>query len=677
LGPRAHRPVALTSCASLVLCGVALCGVEGDAWAIDVDDVGGETLTIDINNTSEIAYHFDNRNDTDVAGTLTPAQHVDDNYGEWYNRLYIRANYWKFSLGVRVDSAVYFNTFDRDDARELILDELGPPGDLDLENRFARELHSRYTSLIYPTKLWLGFKHKELEVTLGDYYLNLGRGLVFNVRKIDEVGVDTTVRGGKLKGSTEIDDFQIEGTLFGGQLNPIRIDFATGRILHGDSPLFFGFPEAGDFEFFNSTSPDSFVRQTELAKPSYLEDSVVGGNLTLGPKQVQFGGNVAALFRQSNSEDKARCLELGARTADQCATDFPSFNTPEASRAHDQVINFSGTVRVPPIDETVDIYVEVAGQNQRQGRVTAINPDSTTKQEDDLWGYAVYANVNVTIDPIALTLEGKHYRSFFPLGANIDTITPGFSAGEYNIVTYSRPPTAESIYVEPIGAPDVCVTGGRARADLTLAPGKRVYAWLGHYTSFTEINASNNTCETDDSLRTETWDTAAGGEIDLEEGKTHYWGWIGARLTDAGAPIDTLAGRSDVFYREGYVRYDFNQHLAGDFSLSAVGYHRRQYEPLTISQSWHEGENLLALNWSPHWSFIFGYEYQTRPGLPTHYFNGAIQFRSKSHEHWYEQLTDLVRLYIGQRRAALRCVGGVCRVFPAFEGAKLELVSTF
>ena len=30
--------------------------------------------------------------------------YVDDNYGEWFNRLYVRARYWKFSMGVRLDS---------------------------------------------------------------------------------------------------------------------------------------------------------------------------------------------------------------------------------------------------------------------------------------------------------------------------------------------------------------------------------------------------------------------------------------------------------------------------------------------------------------------------------------------------------------------------------------------
>ena len=138
-----------------------------------------------------------------------------------------------------------------------------------------------------------------------------------------------------------------------------------------------------------------------------------------------------------------------------------------------------------------------------------------------------------------------------------------------------------------------------------------------------------------------------------------------------------LGGPTAVFYREGYVRYDFSQQLGKKFSLSMLGYHRKRYEPVGLAKPWNEGENILALNFNPHFSFIFGYEYQTRPGFPTHYFNGAIQYRSKSNKKWYHQLTDQVRLFVGQRRAAFRCVGGTCRVFPAFEGGKLELVSRF
>ncbi len=315
------------------------------------------------------------------------------------------------------------------------------------------------------------------------------------------------------------------------------------------------------------------------------------------------------------------------------------------------------------------------------GQVANLNAAGEPVREDDLMGYAIYANLNFHFGPVGLSLEGKHYRSFFALGANIDNGTElGFAAPEYAVVSYSRPPNAESVYTEPIGAPDVCVTGGRGKVDYKLNKHLKVYGWLGRYTSFSEYDDRNNNCETGDENRTDTWDAAAGAEIDTKDGSSHYWAWIGARLTDR--PVSELinpelGGPTAVFYREGYIRYDLAHKLSKKFSLSMLGYHRKRYEPVALAKPWNEGENLLALNFNPHFSFIFGYEYQTRPGFPTHYFNGAIQYRSKSNKKWYHQLTDQVRFFVGQRRAAFRCVGGTCRVFPAFEGGKLELVSRF
>jgi len=44
---------------------------------------------------------------------------------------------------------------------------------------------------------------------------------------------------------------------------------------------------------------------------------------------------------------------------------------------------------------------------------------------------------------------------------------------------------------------------------------------------------------------------------------------------------------------------------------------------------------------------------------------------------WRFTTASLVRAYVGQNRPALRCISGVCRQFPAFEGARLEAVVTF
>jgi len=711
-----------------VLAAAAICAASTDARAIDIPDVGGETLTIDISNTSQFAYRFNNRNSTSLGtGTLAPEQFVDDNYGEWLNQFYIRSYYWKFSFGLRVDSAVWYNQLSRADAQQLIVDQVGP--DLALEERFARELHSRFNNFVYPAKLWLGFKHKRFEATVGDFYMHLGRGLAFSVRKLDELGIDTTVRGLKVKYGQKLgDNFNFEATAFGGQLNPIRLDFPTGRVMAGSgSPLFFGFPRAGDISFYRETGqppPNEFVKVTERAKPSYLEDTVVGGNVSFGPKQVQIESNVAVLFRQDNSREQLDCIQNQGRSIDECRAVYPDFTgVQEESRARNQIRNFGGAVTIPSIDGYFDAYVEGVGQNATQGRVTAVDGSGAiTDRLDDTWGYAVYANANLHFGILSATLEGKRYHNYLQLGANTDNADLAFGGREFQIVNYTRPPTAESIFTNFVGAPTICSTGGRGRLDAGITEDFRVYGWLGYFAEHSvastqlerdvvgdpnspltctpngqaptpkgDLLGTGETASRAELRRTNVWDMAAGGNIDADNDATHYWAWIGARYIDNSVPrldvnrgpgclaaaVDPNECFSKTFYRENYIRYDFNQYLGGDFSLTALGWHRRAFEPDALPHPWNEGENLLAFNWQPHFSFVFGYEYQTRPGLPAHYFNGAIQYRSKDLTTWYGMLLNQVRLFVGQRRSALRCVGGVCRVFPAFEGGRFELVSRF
>ncbi|MBI4950749.1 MAG: hypothetical protein HY908_01840 [Myxococcales bacterium] len=652
-----------------------------EARAIDIEDVGveGETLTLDFENSSEWGYRFDNRND--VGDRITPGTVVDDRYGEWLNRFYFQALYWRFALRVRVDSAVYLDPFDRQDAQDLIVERTGEP-DLLLENRFGRELHSRYQSLAYPAKLSLSYTQPELEATLGDFYAQLGRGLVFSVRKIDELGLDTTVRGLKLSTDHDVDGFKIGAMAFAGQMNPMRIDWPTGRILHGtSSPFFFAFPRAGDFHYY--ATPTDAEPVAELAKPSYLEDNAFGAHLEMGSKEVMVGANGAILLRTSNSAAQLDCRQSGADTSQGCAATYPSFTTPSTIAAHDQIRNFSLSVRVPPIENVFDAYVEVAGQHQTDGRVASVDADGEpVDREAELFGYALYANLNFTGGPVTATLEGKHYRSFFPLKANVDSASPAFGAPEFGVVAYSQPPTTESQYVEPIGSPDVCNSGGRGKVDVRASDHAKVYGWLGHYASFSEIDANNAECATDRSLRSDTWEMAAGTELNFDGG-SHAWAWIGARLTDraeAAIPSSQQRDPTAVFYREGYVRYDLNAKVWGPISLSALGFHRRRFEPTSLAEPWNEGEDYVSLNWSPEWgnlAFTFGHEYQTRPGLPELYFSGGIQYRSKNHDEVVNQIFDTVRMFVGQRRAAIRCVAGTCRLYPAYEGAKLEIVSRF
>ena len=152
------------------------------------------------------------------------------------------------------------------------------------------------------------------------------------------------------------------------------------------------------------------------------------------------------------------------------------------------------------------------------------------------------------------------------------------------------------------------------------------------------------------------------------------------------------------FYREGYVRYDLVKQLSQRFALQMQGFHRFRYEPQLLLNSWVEGENYTALQWSPHLSLVFGYEYKAQTGCrPTyhdatgehpgsdlcHFFNGGLTYRANvgdedsSSQRVLGSIFNTVSVFLGQRRGATRCVSGVCRQFPPFEGAKLEITSRF
>ncbi|AKT43379.1 hypothetical protein [Chondromyces crocatus] len=661
------------------------------AAAVEVGTLDGKPVTLDVTNTAVVDYRFDNRNDD----PRYPTRYVDDEFGEWIDRFNVQLLWWRFQLGVRIDAATYFivpSVGDAELQRLIATNEVafGRPA-------LLRELNTRFLNTYYPAKLNLAYNQPGLEVTVGDFYAQLGRGLVFSVRKLDELAIDTTVRGGKVAASREFGPVRLGSTLFGGQMNPLRVDEVSGRRLHGDgSPLFFGFPGRGSVNDLENVeayadSQGNPVNVTQLGRPSYLEDSVLGGRLEGGTEHVQLALNGAMLFRKSYAREYLDCIARGedeiqsgsVLITGRCANQYPEFTRNNPARLHDAVRNFGGSISVPSLGGHGDLYVEVVGQQLRDGRL-----DSTGTPAEDLSGYAVYAAANARGGPLSVSLEGKHYRSFFPLAANIDADPVsgiGFGAPEFSLVNYSQPPTAEPIYIEPIGAPNVCITAGRSRVDYRFDRETAVYAWLGRYISWSELNPENATCDTSKGNQTNAWDYGAGTDLEFERGRSHARVWAGVRHTETAQPYSGfVGGEGDIFYSETYVRYDIVKHLTGPFSLQFQGNHRRRYRPENFVSWWIEGENYTALQWAPNLVGIFGVEYTSQEGCEPgrtegfcHYFNGGLQWKSTNHETLAEQIFDTVNLFVGQRRGGLRCVSGVCRFFPPLEGVRLELVSRF
>ena len=624
----------------------AILAVCSEAIPASADDVFGEPSGT-VTETTVFRYHFDNRN-TDP---------LDDEYGEWVNRLNGQATSGRFTLSLRVDSAMFFHTPNPNELARA--DASKPPAEgevreptflLDQTNTYGTRLSDRYVNVVYPAKFALRYKSRHVESTVGDYYVQLGKGLVLSLRKIDELAADTTLRGGIVRVTPELGDLKLEATALAGASNPVRIDDVSGRLL---SQRTSGFAEQLAYPIVPTPNETDYVRKPE---PTFAPDVILGGQVEAGTKAFQVGVRGVQLTR----------------------TDAPFLtgDTAVASRNAKRILMGSVSINVPVIADHGSFYAEVAGQ-----KLDDFGPRANTDLMGALSsGYGAYVLGTFYHGPVTVSLEGKHNHQLFPLTANTDPSAPEFSTLQYNV-----PPTTEPITSDTqFGLFNVCVTGGRGRVNYRVAQDTIVHASLGRYRTYSERSercGQERRAEADGSegerigksaeIRNDVWDPFVGTEIMYEGGRSHFMTTTGVRFDDSGEPqsFPGAQGLTRVYYREHYVRYMLSKTIWGPWSGEIVGFHRFRYEPARSRDPWREGENYVSASYSPTWLFALGYEYSTEGGDRVDFYNGMVQFRPTT--------DSTLRAFVGQTRPALRCVSGLCRQFPAFEGAKLEGIFTF
>ena len=96
--PRLFAALAATSLTALVL----LAPVA--ALAVEVPNVGGKPLLVDVTNTGIFNYRFNNR-DFKPGNVTTEA---NDDYAEWLDRFNLQLSWWRLPAGIRFDRAARF-----------------------------------------------------------------------------------------------------------------------------------------------------------------------------------------------------------------------------------------------------------------------------------------------------------------------------------------------------------------------------------------------------------------------------------------------------------------------------------------------------------------------------------------------------------------------------------------
>ena len=146
----------------------------------------------------------------------------DDNFLMFRNIFYFQTRCAEFDTGIRFDTTLFHY----------------PPKRVPLEEFTWSETANGYTLLNYNHDFRLerihgGFQVGRLHVTVGDFYATFGRGIALALAKVDDVGLDTGILGGRA-------DYQVGDTLtvtvLGGVVNALNIDPVTHQVLE-DDPL--------------------------------------------------------------------------------------------------------------------------------------------------------------------------------------------------------------------------------------------------------------------------------------------------------------------------------------------------------------------------------------------------------------------------------------------------------
>jgi len=462
-----------------------------------------------------LEYHLDNGN----------RDEKDDHYGALIERLTITGNADALTTSAEVNGEAFYS-----------------PGDERHQNNARLE------------RITAEYALGTLTLTAGDFHKQLGRGIVLSLRKIDEIGLDTTLQGGRVAWAPEGHELEV----FAGRTNTSAFDAVDQ----------FFVPEASD---------------------------VIGGG--------------AYTFRG------LEFMTLGTYAYTQRMR-IPLV----ASAGFDHTSASGAFVEVPDLAELVSLYVEADWQGRKSG-------------ERRTQGKAFYSTLDFNVGGFNALVEGLLIDDVKVQGSDVPDSPIVFE--------YAQPPTLERIDQE--FEPNTDVRGARLRL---------AYAFLdGDVTPYLSAMLRQN-------------------EPDAENPLNQFHGYGGVEtLYDGGSSRLHLSGgyrehrqRGETTKSMKHGEIDWVQRLPGAHALH-----------LTANEEF----RTLASRDYVRGSAIVGLERQRLGGLSVEIGNDT----QKPHERelylagiitWEAADGLLLRATGGSQRGGLKCVGGVCREFPAFTGVKVE-----
>lgn len=486
---------------------------------------------------------------------------------------------------------------------------------------------------------------KRFSVYAGDFNVNFGRGVGLSVRKIDEIGVDASIKGAR----TDFRSKPVRATAIAGFSNRQNSDFATRQLIPDP-----GFP-AQSYTFSQDTEDRGCNmegrRTADVGNPWWAScsDLLVGGRLegTL-PGKVDLGSHYVHV-------------------------DFGNEITDGVIDEHLHVIG--GDVGRSRIAKVWDVFVGASGV-LRNPQVRGV-PEAEALSSIPLQGYGIYGSNTLRLGTTTVLVEGKHYRDYL------------VALTQNALLQYSEHPTLER---EDQAVPgNINATGARVRLDhlirdkgLTLFINSLEYVYndtVG-FDQFTHENArlashnyggiiwrkpqSDFVLQMSGGYRYERWrDTPRGYDSWLRRRFPHMEFYITIPVAKRRGLQHAIAirgeGRWENLVTSPVAREDFFR------GLFTVGYSLSPW----FSISWVQGIDTEA-------PVPAG-----EPGLTGEECEPGANSLCRPHLWPGVQAkvnlfnSSFLRIFAGRRFGGPICVNGSCRVLPDFEGARAELVVAF
>jgi hypothetical protein len=144
-----------------------------------------------------------------------------ENFGDLVSTIGASINYEEFLAAVRIDESWYVHQ---------------PIAAVGASRLTQDQLTDRYRDQVLLEYAALSYSDGDLDVTLGDFYVTLARGLVLAIRKVDDVGIDNKLRGGEAKARMG----PVTAHAFAGQLNIKNYEPGTGYAYRDPDDLIAG-----------------------------------------------------------------------------------------------------------------------------------------------------------------------------------------------------------------------------------------------------------------------------------------------------------------------------------------------------------------------------------------------------------------------------------------------------